>query len=85
MATNVNNLGRVLQAQGDLAAVTLNYGRFIQTVFDFVIVALAIFLAIRGMNNLRRKEEAPPAPPAPPEPTGEEKLLTEIRDLLKEK
>ena len=79
-----NKLAIVLRpAQGDLAAVTLNYGRFIQTVFDFVIVALAIFLAIRAMNNLRRKKEEAPAPPAPPEPSKEEQLLAEIRDILK--
>ena len=65
------------------AAVTLNYGKFIQTVFDFTIVALAIFIAIKAMNKLKKTEEAAPA--APPEPSAEEKLLTEIRDLLKQK
>lgn len=66
------------------AAVTLNYGNFIQTAFDFVIIAFAIFLFIKGINklsNLRKKEEETPA--APPAPTKEEVLLTEIRDLLK--
>lgn len=71
------------EASGDVAAVTLNYGKFIQTVFDFTIVAFAIFLAIKAMNRLKKAEEA--APPAPPEPSAEEKLLTEIRDLLKQK
>ena len=63
-------------------AVTLNYGTFVQTAFDFLIVAFVIFLLIKGMNNLKRKEEAAPAA-APPAPTKEEVLLSEIRDLLK--
>jgi large conductance mechanosensitive channel len=71
------------QASGDVAAVTLNYGKFIQTVVDFVIIALAIFMLIKAMNSLKKKEEtAPAAPPAPPK---EEILLTEIRDILKSK
>lgn len=70
------------EAVGDAPAVTLNYGTFIQTVVDFVIIAFAIFLAIKAINTLKRQEaEAPSAPPAP---TKEEVLLTEIRDLLKE-
>ncbi len=64
-------------------AVTLNYGSFIQTIFDFTIVAMAIFFAIKMMNKL--KKEAPAAPEAPPAPTKEELLLTEIRDILKSK
>lgn len=69
------------QAVGDTPAVTLSYGRFIQTVFDFTIVAFAIFLAVKGINHLKRKEaEAPSAPPAP---SKEEVLLTEIRDALR--
>lgn len=72
------------EAEGEVAAVTIGYGAFIQTVVDFLIIAFVIFLAIKGMNKLKRKEEeAPAAPPAPPEPTNEEKLLAEIRDLLK--
>ena len=63
-------------------AVMLNYGNFIQTVFDFTIVAFAIFMAIKMMNKLKKEK---PAPEAPPEPTKEEVLLTEIRDLLKAK
>ncbi|AWS50081.1 MULTISPECIES: large-conductance mechanosensitive channel protein MscL [Providencia] len=70
------------EAQGDLPAVVLNYGMFIQTVFDFVIVAFAIFMAIKVMNKVRREKEAAPAEPAPP--SKEEVLLSEIRDLLKE-
>jgi large conductance mechanosensitive channel len=69
-------------AQGDYAAVVLAYGQFIQSVFDFVIIAFAIFLAIKAMNRLKHKEEAEPE--TPPEPSNEEKLLGEIRDLLKE-
>jgi large conductance mechanosensitive channel len=64
-----------------IAAVTLNYGMFIQNVVDFIIVAFVIFLAIKGINNMKRKEEAAPAAPAAPPKS--EVLLEEIRDLLK--
>ena len=70
------------EASGDVAAVTLNYGSFIQTVIDFIIIAFAIFMVVKAMNKLKKKEEAAPPPP-PPEPSTEEKLLTEIRDLLR--
>lgn len=71
-------------ATEDVAAVTWNYGMFIQNVIDFLIIAFAIFMVIRAMTKLQRKKVEEPAPaPAPPEPTNEEKLLTEIRDLLK--
>jgi large conductance mechanosensitive channel len=60
----------------------IRYGLFIQTVIDFLIVAFAIFMAVKVMNRLKRKQEAAP-PPAPPEPSAEVKLLTEIRDVLK--
>jgi len=63
-------------------APIIKYGIFINTILDFVIVAFAIFLVIRGINKFRRKQEAAP-PPAPPAPSAEEKLLTEIRDLLR--
>ncbi|MGV6988242.1 large-conductance mechanosensitive channel protein MscL [Testudinibacter sp. P80/BLE/0925] len=69
------------QAVGETPAVTLNYGAFIQNVFDFIIVAFAIFMMIKALNKLKR--EQPPAEEAPAEPSTEEKLLTEIRDLLK--
>jgi large conductance mechanosensitive channel len=76
------DLKLVLKApEGEAAAVTLNYGMFLQNVFDFLIIAFVIFLAIKGMNKLKKKQEAAPA--APPAPSAEEKLLTEIRDLLK--
>lgn len=69
------------EASGAAPAVMLNYGKFIQTVVDFTIVAFAIFMLVKGMNAMRRKaEEAPAAPPAPP---AQEVLLREIRDLLK--
>jgi len=71
------------QASGDVAAVTLNYGSFIQAVIDFAIIAFAIFMVIKAMNSLKKKEEKAPA--EPPEPSNEEVLLTEIRDLLKQK
>jgi large conductance mechanosensitive channel len=70
------------EASGDVAAVTLNYGAFLQTCFDFLIIAFAIFMAIKAMNSMRKKEEEKPA--APPAPSKEEVLLTEIRDLLKQ-
>ncbi len=70
----------IKEAAGKTPAVTLRYGVFIQTVIDFIIIAFAIFLMIKAMNKMKRKEEAPAAPPAPPK---EEVLLTEIRDLLK--
>lgn len=63
-------------------AVSINYGTFIQTTLDFIIIAFAIFMMIKAMNSLKKKEEPAPAPP-PPGPTKEEALLTEIRDLLK--
>lgn len=66
-------------------AVSLNYGNFIQVVFDFLIIAFAVFLLIKGINALNRKKEAPAAPATPPAPPADVQLLTEIRDLLKEK
>lgn len=69
------------EAVGDAPAVTLNYGSFIQTVFDFTIVAFVIFMVIRALNTLKRKEVEEPS--EPPAPTREEVLLTEIRDALR--
>ena len=67
-------------------AVTINYGNFLQTVFNFLIIAFCVFLMVKGINKLAKKKVEESATPAPkPEPTAEEKLLTEIRDLLKNK
>lgn len=68
-------------AEGSAPAVVMQYGEFIQSIFDFVIVAFAIFMAIKLMNKLHKKEEVD-TPAA--QPTAEETLLTEIRDLLKQ-
>jgi large conductance mechanosensitive channel len=62
-------------------AVTLNYGNFIQTTVDFLIIAFAVFMMIKAINTLKKKQAEAPA--APPEPSAQEKLLEEIRDLLK--
>lgn len=70
-----------LAAAKAAGVATLNYGIFINTVIDFIIVAFAIFLMVKGINAMRRSEEAKAAPP--PVPSAEEKLLVEIRDLLK--
>lgn len=61
--------------------VLLKYGVFINTTIDFLIIAFAIFMVVKGMNSLKKKQEEAPA--APPEPSTDVKLLTEIRDLLK--
>ncbi len=68
-----------------MPAVTLNYGNFIQTLIDFIIIAFCIFLVVKGINKLRSlsKKGEEEAPATPPEPTKEELLLTEIRDILK--
>jgi large conductance mechanosensitive channel len=79
---NFSDLAITLKpATEQAAAVTLNYGRFLQAVFDFLIVALAIFFAIKVMNKMHRKAPTP----APPPPSNQEKLLAEIRDLLAQK
>ncbi|WP_026952312.1 large-conductance mechanosensitive channel protein MscL [Algoriphagus mannitolivorans] len=66
----------------EIAAVAINYGVFLQNVIDFIIIAFVIFMAIRAINSMKNKEAAAPPPP-PPGPTPSEKLLEEIRDLLK--
>lgn len=69
-----------------MQAATINYGNFIQNTLDFIIVAFCIFLLIKMVNKIAKKKKEEPAAPAPePEPSAEEKLLTEIRDLLKNK
>jgi large conductance mechanosensitive channel len=70
-------------AGAKIPAVTLGYGMFINTVINFLIVAIAIFMMIKAMNALKKKEEAAPA--VPPPPSAEEKILTEIRDILSSK
>lgn len=70
----------------ETAAVTLNYGNFLQATFDFIIIAFSIFMFIKLINKMSRKQDAAEqTPPPPPVPSKEELLLTEIRDLLKEK
>ncbi|MFO4635954.1 large-conductance mechanosensitive channel protein MscL [Vibrio cholerae] len=71
----------LLAAQGDAPAVVIAYGKFIQTVVDFTIIAFAIFMGLKAINSLKRKEDE--APKAPPAPTKDQELLSEIRDLLK--
>lgn len=66
------------------AAVTLNYGNFLQVTFDFIIIAFSIFMFIRLLSKLNRKKEETPAPAPAPSPSKEEVLLSEIRDLLKQ-
>lgn len=68
-------------ANGDIPAVLLAYGKFIQSIIDFIIVAFAIFMAVKVINRMKREEAV--APTLPPVPTKEEELLREIRDLLK--
>jgi large conductance mechanosensitive channel len=70
-----------LAAAQAAGAPVIKYGVFINTILDFLIVAFVIFMVVRAMNNMKKKEAAQPAPPPPP--TAEEKLLGEIRDLLK--
>jgi large conductance mechanosensitive channel len=77
-----SNLSFILKAAiGNKPAVLLSYGMFLNTVLNFVIVAFAIFLLIKGLNALKKKEAAKPV--APPAPSRQEILLAEIRDLLK--
>lgn len=72
------------EGAGIVPAVTWNYGMFVQNIIDFVIIAFVIFMMINMITKMQQlKAEEPAPPPPPPEPTNEEKLLTEIRDLLK--
>lgn len=83
---NFTDLKVVLPAivEGQEAA-TINYGNFIQTLFDFIIIAFCVFMLVKGINRMKKEEEKPAEPAPTPEPSSEEKLLTEIRDLLKQK
>ena len=81
----VNEAGEVTQA-----AITIGFGTFVATIIDFLLIALVVFLVVKAINTAKAKfekkeEEAPAEEPAPPAPSAEEVLLTEIRDLLKEK
>lgn len=79
-----SNLKLVIkEAVDNTAAVSINYGAFINVIINFIIVAFAMFMLIRAMNSLKKKEEVAPA--APPKPSNQEVLLAEIRDLLKRK
>lgn len=78
---NFADLGIILEpAEGEQPAVVLAYGKFVQSILDFVIIAVVIFMGIKGINRLKREERA--APPAPAAPTKDQELLSEIRDLL---
>ena len=79
---NFSSLAATIHETADGKPVVIAYGKFIQTVIDFTIIAFVIFMAIKGINKLKRP--VPPAPDAPPPPpTMDQQLLTEIRDLLK--
>ncbi|MDD4830089.1 MAG: large-conductance mechanosensitive channel protein MscL [Bacteroidales bacterium] len=83
---NFTDLKFVLKdAVGEIPAVTINYGNFIQVAFDFIIIAFSIFMVIKLLNAAKKKEEKVEEVKAPAGPTKEEVLLTEIRDLLKNK
>lgn len=76
----------VMSAEGEIskAAVSINYGMFVQNILEFLIIAMAVFLVVKAISSAKKKEEAAPAAPvAPPAPSKEEVLLGEIRDLLK--
>jgi large conductance mechanosensitive channel len=82
--TNFSDLKIILkEAVGETPAVSINYGNFLQVTLDFVIIAFAVFMVIKAMNKMKKKEAEVPA--APPAPSQQEVLLTEIRDLLKKK
>ena len=83
LKAGAENMGpyATLDAAKEAGAVTINYGIWLNNVISFIIVALAVFMLVRQMNSLKKKEEEKPA--APPEPSAQEKLLAEIRDLLK--
>ena len=83
------NLGegtfKTLAEAKEAGAAVFAYGQFIQNILDFIIIALCVFFRVKGINKMKKKKEEAPAPEAAPEPSAEEKLLTEIRDLLKNK
>lgn len=69
----------------ELGDAQIMVGNFIQAIFNFIIMAFAVFCIVKIFNAMHKKKDEPAAPPAPPEPSAEEKLLTEIRDLLAKK
>lgn len=83
------NLGegtfKTLAEAKEAGAAVFAYGQFIQNILDFIIIALCVFFMVKGINKMKKKKEEAPAPEAAPEPSAEEKLLAEIRDLLKTK
>lgn len=83
------NLGegtfKTLAEAKEAGAAVFAYGQFIQNILDFIIIALCVFFMVKGINKMKKKKEEAPAPEAAPEPSAEEKLLAEIRDLLKNK
>lgn len=83
IALSANHYNTLAEAK-EAGVAVLAYGSFIQNVVDFLIIAFCIFLFIKGINILKKKKEEPQEAPAPPAPSAEEKLLTEIRDLLRE-
>ena len=86
VVNTVTGGGEVVEKAAEIAPIYWNYGAFIQQCIDFFILAFCVFMMVKMMNKLVKKEEAKPAAPAPaPAPSKEEVLLTEIRDLLKEK
>ena len=82
---NFTELKYVISVAEDGTVASINYGSFIQSVVNFLLVAFSVFLLVRAVNRLHRKKETPPAPPAPPAPSEEVLLLREIRDELKNK
>jgi large conductance mechanosensitive channel len=81
--TDFSKLAAVLKADPDPAkAIVMRYGVFLQSIFDFLLIAVALFLVVKLINRLRREHAAAP-PPAPPAPTPTEQLLSEIRDELR--
>ena len=78
----------VREATETQEAIVIGFGSFVATIIDFLLIALVVFVIVKAMNSAKKRMEKPPEPapaPAPPEPSAEEKLLTEIRDLLKNK
>lgn len=88
--TSVNEAGETVE---EIAALTLNWGNFVQNIIDFLLIAICVFIFVKVVTGIKdkaealakKKEEEAPAPAEPPKPSNEEVLLTEIRDLLKEK